>query len=74
MENEKKNGDPATLTKEENLLLTTKMESVTKERLLREYRILYYRSKEIRKLLAEYYDKNLQLNDQIQEISRESLT
>lgn len=59
MENEKKNGDPATLTKEENLLLTTKMESVTKERLLREYRILYYRSKEIRKLLAEYYDKNL---------------
>ncbi|KAM3139498.1 hypothetical protein pb186bvf_008334 [Paramecium bursaria] len=74
MENEKKNGDPATLTKEENLLLTTKMESVTKERLLREYRILYYRSKEIRKLLAEYYDKNLQLNDQIEEIQRESLT
>ena len=72
MENEKKNGDPATLTKEENLLLTTKMESVTKERLLREYRILYYRSKEIRKLLAEYYDKNLQLNDQIEEITRES--
>ena len=59
MENEKKNGDPATLTKEENLILTTKLESVTKERLLREYRILYYRSKEIRKLLAEYYDKNL---------------
>lgn len=44
------------LTREENLLLTTKLETVTKERLLREYRILYYRSKEIRKLLQEYHE------------------
>lgn len=37
-------------------MLTTKLESITKEKLLREYRILFYRSKEIRKLLTEYYE------------------
>lgn len=37
-------------------MLTTKLESVTKEKLLREYRILYYRSKEVKKLLTEYYE------------------
>lgn len=51
--------DGGHLSREENLLLTTKLESITKEKLLREYRILFYRSKEIRKLLAEYYEQNL---------------
>ena len=56
--NEKKTQDleVGKLSREENLMLTTKLESVTKERLLREYRILYYRSKEVRKLLTEYYE------------------
>ncbi|CAD8069070.1 unnamed protein product [Paramecium sonneborni] len=59
--------DAGSLSREENLMLTTKLENITKEKLLREYRILYYRSKEVKKLLAEYYEQNLRLTQEINE-------
>ncbi|CAD8062486.1 unnamed protein product [Paramecium sonneborni] len=62
--------DAGQLSREENLMLTTKLESVTKEKLLREYRILYYRSKEVKKLLTEYYEQNLRLTDEINELQQ----
>lgn len=49
-------------------MLTTKLESISKEKLLREYRVLYYRSKEVRKLLTEYYEQNLTLSDELNEL------
>lgn len=56
------------LSREENLMLTTRLESISKEKLLREYRVLYYRSKEVRKLLTEYYEQNLTISDELNEI------
>lgn len=56
------------LSREENLMLTTKLESISKEKLLREYRVLYYRSKEVRKLLTEYYEQNLTLSDELNDL------
>ncbi|CAD8168073.1 unnamed protein product [Paramecium pentaurelia] len=72
MDNEKKikELDAGQLSREENLMLTTKLESVTKEKLLREYRILYYRSKEVKKLLTEYYEQNLHLTEEINELQQ----
>ncbi|CAK76312.1 unnamed protein product (macronuclear) [Paramecium tetraurelia] len=72
MDNEKKikELDAGQLSREENLMLTTKLESVTKEKLLREYRILYYRSKEVKKLLTEYYEQNLRLTEEINELQQ----
>ncbi|CAD8071855.1 unnamed protein product [Paramecium sonneborni] len=58
------------LSREENLMLTTKLESVSKEKLLREYRVLYYRSKEVRKLLTEYYEQNLSLSDELNDLKQ----
>ncbi|CAD8065250.1 unnamed protein product [Paramecium sonneborni] len=58
------------LSREENLMLTTKLESVSKDKLLREYRVLYYRSKEVRKLLTEYYEQNISLTDQLNELKQ----
>lgn len=39
----------------QNLLFTTKFENISKEKLLKEYRILFYRSREVQKMLAEYH-------------------
>ncbi|CAD8051447.1 unnamed protein product [Paramecium primaurelia] len=58
------------LSREENLMLTTRLESISKEKLLREYRVLYYRSKEVRKLLTEYYEQNLTISDELNEIKQ----
>ncbi|CAD8156924.1 unnamed protein product [Paramecium pentaurelia] len=58
------------LSREENLMITTKLESISKEKLLREYRVLYYRSKEVRKLLTEYYEQNLTLSEELNELKQ----
>ncbi|CAD8153626.1 unnamed protein product [Paramecium octaurelia] len=58
------------LSREENLMLTTKLESISKDKLLREYRVLYYRSKEVRKLLTEYYEQNLTLSDELNDLKQ----
>ncbi|CAD8055222.1 unnamed protein product [Paramecium primaurelia] len=58
------------LSREENLMQTTQLESVTKEKVLREYRILYYKNKEVKKLLTEYYEQNLRLTQEINELQQ----
>ncbi|CAD8147599.1 unnamed protein product [Paramecium octaurelia] len=72
IESERKGQDTeiCQLSREENLMLTTKLESISKEKLLREYRVLYYRSKEVRKLLSEYYEQNLIYSDELNEIKQ----
>lgn len=46
---------------DEETLLACKLDQVNKEKLLREFRVLFYRNKEVRKLLKEYYDANTDL-------------
>ncbi|CAK71665.1 unnamed protein product (macronuclear) [Paramecium tetraurelia] len=72
MDNDKniKEFETGQFNKEENHLLTAKLESVTKEKLLKEYRILYYRSKEVKNLLTEYYEQNLRLTQEINELQQ----
>lgn len=43
---------------DEEALFACKLDQVNKEKLLKEYRVLFYRNKEVRKLLKEYFDAN----------------
>lgn len=46
---------------DEDKILGVKIELLSKEKLSREYRILYYRNKEVRQLLQDYFNANADL-------------
>ena len=49
---------------DEEQLLNAKLDLMTKDKLIREYRVLFYRNREVRLLLQEYFNANADLVDQ----------